>query len=790
MSTRTFLQKLSCLLLACAMVCGLLSVSGPVVRAAEPADGTPAASLADEAVRVIGLLGVMKGYTDGSIGEGRPLTRAEGAALVSRMCWGGDDDSELFLDGNPGGYTDLEGHWAIGYINYCTVRGLFSGTGNGLASPDRPVRTVEFYKLCLTALGYLSDREGFLGKDWDKAVIERAASVGLSEGVTSALYGSITRRDAALVLFHLLSCGLVAYDRIRANVIYRDGAPLTFGEEILGITTVAGVLAANGMAKLAGVNLAYQSLSPEPNGITTVGGVVQTEDGRAVELNNVSPALSMLGCRVFVTLSEDLIISIADAGTNVIGGVELLPEKDGAPVLPAGCQVYVNYRQAEDGQAELDRAVDTVERIVTLSNDGDSEPEYVFIDRWEYIGRLQEISTASYPGQGRSYRFDRCTRYEKFIIGSCPVGDYARIRQVGRYCFLDRATRGPGDEGTDAGVLALLTGISIRSEGNVRTVDVYVVPEEGERGVRRVEGLSIDGRVYRLDELTGSERAVAEVLTGRRLDDFRNGTASGLHLLIGLLPGAEGGVILSPSFDGVRDRGVPGQLTVYAGYQAGDISFGLGADGRERYLDSRSVFFLEGEDGWVAYRGNIPTLQKALGQQFIDVWYANMFEPEGSDELYLRAAVITQEQMGVDMQGEYEFLLVLSVGEPRQDGRRLLKLFDGYHVREVLTDGTAVPGEILRGMRVSEDGTATLDRSSYATGSFYSGKSLSFGANILVLEAGESNLVFDYAGAKCYIIDGEKCSDAESKDLIPLAGCRTEVIGRNYGRANLVFVFK
>ena len=789
MNPRNALKKLTCLLLAAVLACGLLFLPAPA-RAAGPAVQT-GAGLAEEALRVIGLLGIMKGYTDGSLGEDRPLTRAEGAALISRMCWGGDDDSELFLDGNPGGYTDVEGHWAIGYLNYCTMRGLFAGTGEGKASPDRPVRTAEFCKLCLTALGYRSDREGFLGSGWAESVRVVAEKAGLLNGVASAYLGILSRQDAALILFHLLSCGVVAYDRLKANVILAgDGSPRTFGGEFLGITTVSGILAANGIAKLASVSRPYEDFSPAPNGVTTIGGLLLTADGRTVELKNVSPDLSLLGHRVIVTLSGDVTISVADAASNRTGGIELLTDAAGE-LLPVRCPVYVNYAPAANGAAELARALDAAERVVALSNDGDSLPELVFIDRWEYVGQLLSVSAASYPGHGRAYRFEKLTRYESYLFGSLAVGEYGRIRQVGLYSFLEQASRRSEPETGPVGQLALLTGISVRSGASVPSVEAYLVCEDGTQGVSPVEGLSLNGRSYRLEELTNGDRALAETLTGIRLDGFRGGVASGLRVLLGVIPGEAGGVILSPTFDRVRDPGMPGQLTVYSDYTPGDISFGLGEDGRERYLDDRSVFFLEGPDGWMACRGDIPALEKAIGQQFVDVWYANMFSPTGSDGLYIRAAVATREQIGVDMQSEYAFLLVLSAGEPKKEaGRTLypLTVSDGRQTRELLADTAAQPGEILRGAAVT-GGVAILDRSSYVTGSLFSGTLLSSGANILVLQGPESNLVFDYTDAKCYKIEGGRCSAVDGEDLRLLAGCRVEVIGRNYGRANLVFLF-
>ena len=79
------------------------------------------------------------------------------------------------------GLTDVKGHWAESYINYCYSLGIIAGRGNGKFDPSATVTALEAAKMLLVAVGYDPAIEGFEGADWAINVSVRADEQGIFE---------------------------------------------------------------------------------------------------------------------------------------------------------------------------------------------------------------------------------------------------------------------------------------------------------------------------------------------------------------------------------------------------------------------------------------------------------------------------------------------------------------------------------------------------------------------------------------------------------------------------------
>lgn len=67
-------------------------------------------------------------------------------------------------------------------------------------------------------------------------------------------------------------------------------------------------------------------------------------------------------------------------------------------------------------------------------------------------------------------------------------------------------------------------------------------------------------------------------------------------------------------------------------------SLGIGDDGRERYVGSETVLFIEGPNGWEVYHGtDMPALVRQGTLVRLNVAYSNMFSLGDSDWLQIRA---------------------------------------------------------------------------------------------------------------------------------------------------------
>ena len=119
----------------------------------------------DEAVDMCVALNIINGYTDGSYKPEGTITRAEACKMICVALNGG---KEPVLGTNATAtFTDIKGHWAEGYIEYCVAEGIVAGIGGGKFNPNGNVTGSQFAKMLLIALGYRADHEKFVGNAWE-----------------------------------------------------------------------------------------------------------------------------------------------------------------------------------------------------------------------------------------------------------------------------------------------------------------------------------------------------------------------------------------------------------------------------------------------------------------------------------------------------------------------------------------------------------------------------------------------------------------------------------------------
>ena len=116
-----------------------------------------------EAVYSLAALNIINGYTDGTYKPAKTVTRAEMCKMIATLYNGG---TEPVLSTTTTSYTDTKGHWAAGYIEYCTSLGIVAGVGGGRFSPDATVTAEQAAKMLLIAQGYNADVEGLVGASW------------------------------------------------------------------------------------------------------------------------------------------------------------------------------------------------------------------------------------------------------------------------------------------------------------------------------------------------------------------------------------------------------------------------------------------------------------------------------------------------------------------------------------------------------------------------------------------------------------------------------------------------
>ena len=209
------LKRLFSGLLAAALAAGLMVLP----PAASAAGGSGFTDIADthtaDAAEVLRLLGVVDGTGGTAFNPGGTLTRAEFCKMtVEIMGRGGEEPAQrsrtIFTDVGPT-------YWARGYVNLAssiTIGGgtgenasagtrLIMGVGDGTFQPNRAITFGEAAAILMRVLGY-SDGDVATGTHWYDGYVGLAQASGLSDGLTLAGGGNISRGQAAVLFYNLL----------------------------------------------------------------------------------------------------------------------------------------------------------------------------------------------------------------------------------------------------------------------------------------------------------------------------------------------------------------------------------------------------------------------------------------------------------------------------------------------------------------------------------------------------------------------------------------------------------
>ena len=197
-----------------------------------------------EVVDTLVSLGVINGYTDGSFKPNDTVTRAEMAKMIYVLRTGKSDASAYNNEKTT--FTDINGHWAAGYVKYCQSLGIIAGQSATKFAPDQTVTAQEAAKMLLVTLGYDASKAGLVGASWASKTNALADENGLLKDVNTSFTGPCPRQYAAQLM----------YNAIFANtVVLRDGEYTkygtnnsknpTVGEKYMGLEEFTGTFEGN-----------------------------------------------------------------------------------------------------------------------------------------------------------------------------------------------------------------------------------------------------------------------------------------------------------------------------------------------------------------------------------------------------------------------------------------------------------------------------------------------------------------------------------------------------------------
>ena len=196
----------------------------------------------DEAVDMLVALGVINGYTDGSFKPNDTVTRAEMAKMIYVVRTGKSDASAYNDDKTT--FTDINGHWARGYVKYCQSLGVIAGKSATKFDPDATVKTAEAAKMLLVTLGYNADKAGLVGVNWASKTSALADENGLLKDVASGFTAACPRQYAAQLIYNTIFANTVSLrDGEYTKYGYDNSENKTVGEKYMDLKKLsAGIL--------------------------------------------------------------------------------------------------------------------------------------------------------------------------------------------------------------------------------------------------------------------------------------------------------------------------------------------------------------------------------------------------------------------------------------------------------------------------------------------------------------------------------------------------------------------
>ena len=195
-----------------------------------------------EVVDTLVSLGVVNGYTDGSFKPNDTVTRAEMAKMIYVLRTGNSDASAYNDDKTT--FTDINGHWARGYVKYCQALGIIAGQSATKFAPDANVTAQEAAKMLLVTLGYNADKAGLVGINWATKTNALADENGLLEDVNTSFTAACPRQYAAQLIYNTIFAHTVALrdgEYTNMNLLGTDKLE-TVGEKYMGLKTTVSIL--------------------------------------------------------------------------------------------------------------------------------------------------------------------------------------------------------------------------------------------------------------------------------------------------------------------------------------------------------------------------------------------------------------------------------------------------------------------------------------------------------------------------------------------------------------------
>ena len=401
--------------LATVMLIGMMVVG---VSAADFSD-------ADEIVNAVAVetlvaLNVIDGKDDGSYDPTGNVTRAEMAKLIT-VALNGGKTPVLGTKATPS-YTDIKGHWAESYIEYCSNLGIVSGRGDGTFDPNGTVTGSEAAKMMLVAMGYETDIFGFTGAAWAINVNTEANKASLYEDIeTIDPSAALNRDNTAQLVFN----GIMAPTMTKSpNMTVTNG-------EITWVYQPAGSLFStkfNGNDNNTGVlvSVSYNAVKDYYVHTLDTGATCTTEKdysnlmGTTVTLLNNNDA-NKLDYGMYIEDGSIVATAYASQITAMSTADKTIKMAGTTYDLDAASITVRTYNVTGTTTATAYTAINGNGNIATLiDNDGDDKVDAVVLKPFT-VGKITYVGNDTFTFAGGSVKKDDVVLYDGAAKGDVAV---------------------------------------------------------------------------------------------------------------------------------------------------------------------------------------------------------------------------------------------------------------------------------------------------------------------------------------------------------------------------------
>ena len=394
--------------LASVMVIGMMATGAGAVSYDDLTDRDQIVN--QEAVQMLVEVGVIEGKDDGTYDPTGIVTRAEMATIICRILNGGSDPNLGTTTVNS--YTDTVGHWASGYIEYCTQLGIVAGDGTGRFNPSATVTGAEAAKMLLVALGYNATYENMVGASWAVATNVLANQNGLYDGLSINPSEGLTRDNTAQMAYNALDAQMVTYDYAVvpsgdsiSAIANAEQTDRTLLEDKFNAVKVEGIVVANEYATLSSTADEGSALDEGKTRVVITNGGADEDQNvyTGTTTFNVTTGQEELGRSVILYVENannannaDVFGSAIESGENLVikdTSTDTIKEvaDDNDLDFDADAQIAYNYGGAEDLTDVNDEFLRGTEKYL-IDNDDDGDVDYVLVNTM-YFGQVSRYST-------------------------------------------------------------------------------------------------------------------------------------------------------------------------------------------------------------------------------------------------------------------------------------------------------------------------------------------------------------------------------------------------------------